>query len=153
MVYTIVNYDFYNNYYKNILKIALSNSDCFSFFTSKHIHKKEHPDKYFDFLERLNTYKISSDEIETPKYTTGQQIHCYRINKITTQILNEPTDFAAWNSYDYPEDLTFYRNNTPWFRCISHERIVLINETNTKAFEELKKLGLTFMKIKDTNFI
>ena len=153
MVYTLINYDFYNNFYKNILKIALSNSDCFSFFTSKHIRKKEHPNKYFDFLERLSTHKIISDKIETPRYTAGQQFHCYRINSITTQILSEPTDFAAWNSYDYPEDLAFYRNNTPWFRCISHEKIVLINETNIKAFEELKKLGLTFMKIKDTNFI
>lgn len=153
MVYTLINYDFYNNNYKNILKIALLNSDYFSFFTSKHIHRKDHPDKYFDFLKRLNAHKISSDEVEIPRYTTGQQIHCYRINKITTQILNEPIDFSVWNSYDYPEDLAFYRNNTPWFRCISHEKMVLINEINIKAFEELKKLGLTFMNIKDTNYI
>ena len=153
MVYSFSDYDFYNSKYKEILKITLSNSDCFSVFTSKLIHKKEHPNKYFDFLERLNAHKISSDDVEPPRYTAGQQIHCYQINKTTTRILNEPADFAEWNIYDYPEDLTFYKNNTPWFRCISHERMVLINETNMKAFEELKKLGLTFMQIKDTNYI
>ena len=153
MVYSFLDFDFYNSKYKDILKTALSNSDYFSFFTSKHIRKKEHNNEYFDFLERLNEYKISSDEVDIPKYTSGQQIHCYKIEANTTRIINEPADFSAWDGYDYPEDLVFYKNKTPWLRCISHERIVLINERNTNAFKELEKLGLSFMIIKDTNNI
>ncbi len=153
MVYSLLNFDFYNKKYKDVLKIALSHSDCFSFFTSKNVRTKNHPDTYFDFLERLNAHKISSDKVEIPKYTSGQQLHCYEINKTSEQILSEPSGFTAWDSYDYPEDLAFYKNKTPWLRCISHEKMVLINDINSKALNEIKSLGVDFMPIKDMNRI
>lgn len=40
MTYVFMNYENYNSKYKNILKLAVSNSDSFSFFTVKQIHKK-----------------------------------------------------------------------------------------------------------------
>ena len=153
MVYSFINFDFYNSKYRDILKIAISNSECFGFFTLKHIRKKDHPDSYFDYLDRLNNSKISVDKVNPPRYTSGQQFSCYGINKSTEPVLNEPFDFTAWNGYDYPEDLVFYKNNKAWLRCISHERMVLINEANIKALDEIKKLGIDLMQIKDTNSI
>ena len=153
MVYSFINYDLYNKNYKKIIKIALSNSDCFGFFTSKHIRKKDHPDSYFEFLDNLSDYLVACDDINVPRYTSGQQFHCYNITKNSRKIIDEPIDFGSWDGYAFPEDLTFYFNKKPWLRCISHERIVLINEINIKAFEEIKKLGLTFSAIKDGNSI
>jgi len=108
---------------------------------------------YFDFLDRLNEHKISSDKFELPRYSSGQQIHCYEINKTTKTILSEPSDFTSWDSYDYPEDLTFYKNKLPWLRCISHEKMVLINDINPKALDEIKSMGIDFMLIKEANNI
>ncbi len=153
MVYSLLNFDFYNKKYKDILKIALSHSDCFSFFTSKNVRTKDHPDTYFDFLERLNAHKISSDKVEIPKYTSGQQFHCYEINKTSEQILSEPCDFTSWDSYDYPEDLAFYKNKMSWLRCISHEKMVLINDTNSRAVDEIKNFGIDLMLIRVVNNI
>lgn len=153
MTYVFMNYENYNSKYKNILKLAVSNSDSFSFFTVKQIHKKDHSKRYFDYLTEFSDYKISSDEIKMPRYTTGQQIHCYKINIDTVKLLNEPSNFSSWNAYDYPEDLVFYKNSIPWFRCISHERMVLVNDTNPAALDELKRLGINYKAIKDTNNI
>ena len=65
----------------------------------------------------------------------------------------KPIDFSFWNAYDYPEDLAFYKNCIPWFRCISHEKMVLVNETNFSAFNELKKIGINFRLINNSNYI
>lgn len=71
----------------------------------------------------------------------------------TTALLMKPIDFSSWNAYDYPEDLAFYKNCIPWFRCISHKKMVLVNETNFSAFNELKKIGINFRLINNSNYI
>ena len=121
------------------LKVATCYSENFSFFTVRQIHRKDHSNEYFNFLDGFRNHEIPLGKIKTPRYTAGQQIHCFRINKITTALLMKPIDFSSWNAYDYPEDLAFYKNCIPWFRCISHEKMVLVNETNFSAFNELKK--------------
>lgn len=153
MVYTFINYDDFNSKYNDILKIATCYSENFSFFTVRQIHKKDHSNEYFNFLDGFRNHEIPLGKIKTPRYTAGQQIHCFRINKITTALLMKPIDFSFWNAYDYPEDLAFYKNCIPWFRCISHEKMVLVNETNFRAFNELKKIGINFRLINNSNYI
>lgn len=135
------------------LKVATCYSENFSFFTVRQIHKKDHSNEYFNFLDGFRNHEIPLGKIKTPRYTAGQQIHCFRINKITTALLMKPIDFSSWNAYDYPEDLAFYKNCIPWFRCISHEKMVLVNETNLSAFNELKKIGINFRLINNSNYI
>lgn len=145
--------DDFNSKYNDILKIATCYSENFSFFTVRQIHKKDHSNEYFNFLDGFRNHEIPLGKIKTPRYTAGQQIHCFRINKITTALLMKPIDFSSWNAYDYPEDLAFYKNCIPWFRCISHEKMVLVNETNFSAFNELKKIGINFRLINNSNYI
>lgn len=135
------------------LKVATCYSENFSFFTVRQIHKKDHSNEYFNFLDGFRNHEIPLGKIKTPRYTAGQQIHCFRINKITTALLMKPIDFSSWNAYDYPEDLAFYKSCIPWFRCISHEKMVLVNETNFSAFNELKKIGINFRLINNSNYI
>ena len=153
MVYTFMNYDDFNSKYNDILNIATCYSENFSFFTVRQIHKKDHSNEYFNFLDGFRNHEIPLGKIKTPRYTAGQQIHCFRINKITTALLMKPIDFSSWNAYDYPEDLAFYKNCIPWFCCISHEKMVLLNETNFSAFNELKKIGINFRLINNSNYI
>lgn len=148
-----MNYDDFNSKYNDILKIATCYSENFSFFTVRQIHKKDHSNEYFNFLDGFRNHEIPLGKIKTPRYTAGQQIHCFRINKITTALLMKPIDFSYWNAYDYPEDLAFYKNCIPWFRCISHKKMVLVNETNFSAFNELKKIGINFRLINNSNYI
>lgn len=119
----------------------------------RQIHKKDNSNEYFNFLDGFRNHEIPLGKIKTPRYTAGQQIHCFRINKITTALLMKPIDFSSWNAYDYPEDLAFYKNCIPWFRCISHEKMVLVNETNFSAFNGLKKIGINFRLINNSNYI
>ena len=145
--------DYCNSKYKDILKIGLAYSEYFGFSTIKYIHKKEHSTDYFKFLKSLEAFETSDSDFKTPKYSSGQKLHFYSINKASKQILYCTKDFDVWNGYDYPEDLVFYYKKQPWFRCISHERIILINTINNSAFDKLLQLGLLFQKIDDTNFI
>lgn len=104
-----MNYDDFNSKYNDILKIATCYSENFSFFTVRQIHKKDHSNEYFNFLDGFRNHEIPLGKIKTPRYTAGQQIHCFRINKITTALLMKPIDFSSWNAYDYPEDLAFIK--------------------------------------------
>lgn len=59
----------------------------------RQIHKKDHSNEYFNFLDGFRNHEIPLGKIKTPRYTAGQQIHCFRINKITTALLMKPIDF------------------------------------------------------------
>ena len=153
MVYKIIDTDYCNSKYLDILKIGFEQSEYFGFITTKHIHAKEHPKEYFEFLEDLAMFEVADEDFKAPKYTSGQKLHFYSINKTSKKIIYNTHNFDIWNGYDYPEDLVFYYKKKPWFRCISHEKIILINNININAFNMLSNLGLSFVKIDDTNFL
>ena len=56
MVYTFMNYDDFNSKYNDILKIATCYSENFSFFTVRQIHKKDHSNEYFNFLDAFRNH-------------------------------------------------------------------------------------------------
>ena len=153
MVYKVINPDDYNSKYTEILKTCFKYSDHFGFSTIKYIHKNEHSNEYFEFLKNLEPFEISADGFETPRYSRGQKLHFYTVNKLSAQIICNTSDFDVWNAYDYPADLVFYFKKRPWFRCISHERIILINTINKEAVEKLGQLNLSFRMVDDTNNI
>lgn len=153
MVYKIADPDYCNAKYNDILKIAFEHSEHFSFYTIKNIHRKEHTDEYFKFMSDLELLEVFEYDFRTPKYSSGQKLHLYFVNKLSEKIISNTMNFDMWNGYDCPEDLTFYHNKIPWFRCISHERIILVNTTNSVAIDKLKQLGLVFVKIDNTNYI
>lgn len=153
MVYKIIDPDYCNSKYEDILKIGFEHSDYFGFLTIKYIHKKEHSNGYFKFLKSLESFEVLDNSFETPRYTSGQNLHFYSINKHSKQIVYDTLNFDIWNGYDYPADLVFYYKKKPWFRCISHERIILINNINKNAINKIEQLGLSFMKIDDSDYL
>ena len=68
MVYTFMNYDDFNSKYNDILKIATCYSENFSFFTVRQIHKKDHSNEYFNFLDGFRNHEIPLGKIKTPRY-------------------------------------------------------------------------------------
>lgn len=153
MVYRIMDPDFCNSKYREILKIGFEYSEYFGLSTIKYIHKKDHPNAYFSFLKSLELFEVPIYGFETPRYQSGEKIHLYAVNKASKQLIYNTLSFDVWNGYDYPADLVFYYKKRPWFRCISHERIILINTINQKSVDKLKLLGLSFLKVDDTNYI
>ena len=55
------------------LKVATCYSENFSFFTVRQIHKKDHSNEYFNFLDGFRNHEIPLGKIKTPRYTADNK--------------------------------------------------------------------------------
>jgi hypothetical protein len=120
------------------LSLALLNYvETFSFVIRE---EQKVVNEVMDLLENLKIYLIESKRVsEWPgtKLLWGEAIlYSYYFNNESTYILYTTEDnLYKWLLPERPEDLTFYKNNNPFFISITHERDAYFEvENNDEKF-------------------
>ena len=114
--------------YRSFLKKAFAYSDFFSVSVFKSVHRKNLQHSYFEFLEKVEPFRVLREFKELPQhYERGQKFLIYELNDQTKKILLDATDgLYHWLIPNLPEDLSFFRHNKVWFNSITHAGIAAI---------------------------
>lgn len=152
MIYKIIDQNKCNINYKNLLELVFKNSDYFCCCTYKGVHKKEQEESFFQFFNDIIRHEIDKYEFELPKqHGKGQQFHVFVLNNYTENKILSVGSFDNWHISKYPEDLAFFHNKKIWFRCISHEKEILLDSKNIPqiVMDSLKSFNIELLPLND----
>ncbi|MDB5207268.1 MAG: hypothetical protein JWR72_2343 [Flavisolibacter sp.] len=128
---------------KEILLALLNYTDTFSFVIREDQHVSN---EAMDLLEHLKVYLIETKKVSEWPGTNllwGKvTLYLYYLNNESAYILyTTEVNLYKWLLPDKPEDLTFYRNDRPFFVSITHEKDAYFDVDNDdRLFLESKKL-------------
>lgn len=139
-------HDLINNFFE-VIKYAGKFSNSFSVITnlekpySKFPPICEHDEVMLNLkpylLKQIVGLKEWPGTIKAKK-NNHKVMNVYSSNKNTRNMLLEMPNFFIPEQNYLPEDICFYRNNSPWFATVSHEKIAfMINAT---------KVDMVFLK-------
>jgi len=127
---------------KKISLALLNYTDTFSFV----IREEQHISKEaIDIIEHLKSYLIETKKVSEWPGTNllwGKvTLYSYYFNNESAYILYTTEDnLYKWLLPDRPEDLTFYKNDKPFFVSITHEKDAFFEvEENDEIFLKIKK--------------
>ncbi|WP_062353487.1 hypothetical protein [Bacillus kwashiorkori] len=107
--------------YRQLIKILCDHSDKFYFITRKELNYNKNIIQLFVpyILEVFQTKEWANTK------TLGPPANVYMVsaNEATCQLLQQLANtLYDWVSPHLPEDLTFIKNNFPWFTSTTHEQ-------------------------------
>ncbi len=79
------------------------------------------------------------------KLLNGQtaKVHYYYLTENTKQILKKyASSLYSWTQPELLEDLTFLKNNNPWFVTVGHEKFAYFEENSPEIEEALNELKI-----------
>lgn len=106
--------------YKQLISVLCSYSDLFYFVTRKEL--KYNLDRIAQFApytkQTYKTKKWANTITKGPAAT----VYVIEANQDTCMLLQEAANtLYDWVAPNLPEDLTFIKNDFPWFTCTTHE--------------------------------
>ena len=116
--------------YRIFIKYSVKTCDYFSltFEKSDNIYIN------YDYYALMQDYVIRTENIVNHPDTGTEFTNADKVDikccKFTCDLLLKPSCFSDFNGFLFPEELCFYRNDTLWFRCISHEKLFIIENCN-----------------------
>lgn len=125
--------------YEDIKKLNKNMSLIQEKFSNSFIKELQRPLWVFHKSQKSLLNKMSDIE-----FNNQFHIYFYKFtNEIKAFLLSNPNLFK-WLNPEYPEDISFFKNNCCWLYSIAHEEICDIYVENEKEFKELKKIGIEF---------
>lgn len=72
------------------------------------------------------------------------EILYFKINNSVISFLKQADDIYDWNGKILPEELCFYREDSVWFTCVFHERLLYIYNESSLDLSFLKNNNIVF---------
>ena len=122
-----------------------------SFCTFKSYQKKYLSSSYFEFLEKIEKFRIESEKAEYARfqhYRAGQKFHYYTLTDELKKIILGYDGIKVWQIPYLPEDIAFYNGKTAWFFAIRHEEIYYLNTDFPKLIDDLLNMGVKLEAVK-----
>ncbi len=98
--------------------------------------------KCIPFLERLKKYLINQNDFERKlgKYN-------YFVSDEILELLLEPKSLSNWGFPNYPDNISFYKNNEPFFICTNHgQSNAAIKIKSKEEYDYWHSLGVFFFE-------
>lgn len=127
--------------WKIFLKIAFEYSDSFSF--KYFINSECYSNSLCNFYRNeLSNWHIDyKDDKLWPDY----EKEFYQCNYYTMKIISSINSISKTGNGIYPEDLSFYKNETMWFENISHEKTSFYTSKDLELQHDLALNGISFI--------
>ena len=131
--------------FTNIIQYAIRKSSHVSFCTFRYYHKKDVNANFSAFMDEIAPFELTADIVNTfllPRpYSKGQRFRVYILSsKLKNKILSVKS-IGDWCVPNYPEDITFYTNQKPWIRTVTHEKFMFVEPANDEILKDLINLG------------
>lgn len=129
--------------YQQLINVLCSYSDKFYFITRKELSYDMKIIKNFEpyIVETYKTKKWANTMTDGPSAT----VYVIDVNPETCLLLQQlANSLYDWVSPKLPEDLTFIKNNHPWFTSTAHEEFAIFSIRSDYYRNIMKKIdGLT----------
>lgn len=120
-------------YEENIKKIK----ECLK---DDYIKEENDNDNFNEIVNHLNK------EQDKLKYVIRYKTYYYKISEKSKELLLSRKRLYNMLFPDFPEDITFYRNNILWIETISHEHMAFVEFNDKQEVKYIKNIGLKISK-------